>query len=523
MLRWSRTTMLVLLATAACLQQARYVARATLPAQDAVDVVSVAQRFASDGPAAALRSERASPLFPALIAIAHGLASRAGWISSQDWASPPQWVAAAAMVLAVWPILLSTERVAGRAAAATATTLFIALPGLARLGGDGLGDAVHLCFVAWGVWFLVSSRWFVAGLCIAAALLVRPEAAIVPAAVFAVALFRPELRVPRFFIAASLWLVPYLVVGVTSPSELVERLRGSAAPTDAVPMNDVVERHADAATSDDASTDRRYDFGRKDADRSSRFHGLAATLHEYGTELTQAFGFVLLPLIVWGLFVVRRREGHGLDVAIGVALAVAVATHLTIVFVMAWRGGYLSTRHFALPVLLTLPYAAVGLDDVCRRLAASRWNRFQISNWKLQMAMVVTFVIASLATTSVPLHESQRAHREAAAWLTSPASRPGAVLDQQGYTALYTGRPTYRFAASEAAFADSRLRYVVVERGDVEADTPRGTALRKVLGPADAAVAQFAAPRDRLPRDVLVFSKEPDASASRLMKSTAGR
>jgi len=519
MLRWSRTTTLLLLATAACLQQARYVVRATLPAQDAVDVVSVAQRFAGDGPAA-LRSERASPLFPALVAAMHELASRVGWIAPSDWASPPQWVAAAAMVLAVWPVFLSTERLAGRNAAATATTLLIALPGFARLGGDGLGDAVHLCLVAWGVWFLIVSRWFVAGLCIAAALLVRPEAAIVPAAVFVVAVFRPELRVPRFFIAASLWLVPYLAVGVTSPSELVERLRGSAAPTDAgpmndaIPMNDELRPHADAAASDDASTERRYDFGRKDADRSSRFHGLAATLHEYGTELTQAFGFVLLPLIVWGLFVVRRREGHGLEVAIGVALTVAVAAHLAIVFVMAWRGGYLSTRHFALPVLLTLSYAAVGLDDVCRRLAASRWNRFEISNLKLQIVAVVAFVIASLATTSAPLHESQRAHRYAAAWLASAASRPGAVLDQQGYTALYTGRPTYRFAASEAAFADSRLRYVVVERGDLEADTPRGAALRNVLGPAAAAVAQFAAPRDRRPRDVLVFERPTNAIAA---------
>lgn len=497
MISWSRTTTLVLLAVAACCRQGWYVAEAVLPAQDAVDVVCVAQRMEADGLVATMRAERVPPLFPAVVAGVHAAGHRLGLIELQNWAGPPQWVAAFTLIAAIFPIYLLTERLANRAAAVTATLFFIAAPALSRLGGDGLGDALPLALVAWSAWLLFVDRQFAAGLGIAAALLVRPEAAVVPLAMLLLAVRRTEFRLPRFFVAASLCVVPYLAINVTSPTDLIQRLRGSGAPSESLPLN-AVATHA-ATTVAEQET-----FGRRDPGRSARFQGLTATLDEYVTELLQASGFVLFPLALVGIGSLRRSQLRPIDRF----LLVAVGLHLAIVFVMAWRGGYLSTRHFALPVLLTLPYAAVGLNETCRRLAALRWNlKLEISTSNFQVAAVVLFVIASLIVTARPLHESQRTHRAAAAWLDSAASRPGAVLDQQGFTALYSGRPTYRFEASSAALADPQLAYVVVERGDLEADTHRGSVLRASLGDAERAVVTFAADRGRRPRDVLIFSR----------------
>lgn len=500
----SRTTTLVLLTAAACCRQGWYLVEAVLPAQDAVDVVCVAQRMKADGFTATMRAEPVPPLFPALVATTHTAASRLGLIESRDWASPPQWIAAAALILAIFPIYLLTERLAGPMAAATATLLFIALPAVSRLGGDGLGDAVHLCLVAWAAWFFFDERRGVAGLCIAAALLVRPEAVVVPVAALLLAASRSEFRTPRFFLAAAVCLVPYLAVGVTSPTELLQRLRGSGAPTEAVPLN--ASTNGPSIVDGDAQP-----FGRRDPARSARFHGLAATLNEYGTELLQASGFVLLPLVVLGAWTVRRAGLRSADRL----LLVAAGLHLAIVFVTAWRGGYLSTRHFALPVVLTLPYAALGLAAACQRLAEVRWNRFQIPDLRLQISAVTVFVVTALVVTARPLHESLRPHRDVVAWLNSSSSRPGAILDQHGFTALYSGRPTYRFEASVAALADTQLAYVVVERGDLEADSDRGSLLRGTLGDADRATVTFAADRGRRARDVLVFSRPVPQLVSR--------
>src|SRR6187397_2422826 len=98
MVQLSRNATLMLLLATAVVQQVRYVSRAVVPAQDAVDVVSVAQRFERDGVAATIRAEPVSPLFPALVAGAHAVGSHFGMIESRNWASPPQWVAAAALI-----------------------------------------------------------------------------------------------------------------------------------------------------------------------------------------------------------------------------------------------------------------------------------------------------------------------------------------------------------------------------------------------------------------------------------------
>ena len=85
MVSLSRSAILLLLLTAATAQQSRYIATATLPAQDVVDVVSVAQCVQREGLAATIRAEPVPPLFPALVAGAQKLLRRAGIIDLHNW------------------------------------------------------------------------------------------------------------------------------------------------------------------------------------------------------------------------------------------------------------------------------------------------------------------------------------------------------------------------------------------------------------------------------------------------------
>lgn len=505
----SRTATLLLLLTAAAVQQVRYVSRAVLPAQDVVDTVSVAQRMEREGFAATVRAEPVSPLFPTLVAGMHKLLTSLGAIDEHDWIRPPQVVAALALVLAVIPVFLTAERAVGVGAAVIATIFFIFLPALARLGADGLGDAVHLCLAAWAAWFVVMQNWTVAGLCIAAALLVRPEAAVIPLTVLLLALVRSEFRRPNFFIATAFCVAPFVLVGVTSTDEVSTRLRGGAAPTEDLPLNVFVTKAKGATGTRDTLLPDNLTFGHKDRTRSSRFHGLAATLRDFVDELVMASGYVLPLFVVVGL-ILHRRDGGS---KYGAFVAPAVMLQCAVLFAMAWRNGYLSTRHFAVPVTLALPYAALGVVIASEWLASRTARREFRTPVVWQSGFVGMFVFVSLIATTAPLNDTNAAHRRAAEWLAGAAD--GRVLDQQGFTALTSGRTTYRFDAAEQALADDDLRWVLIERGDLDAASPRGETLRMVLGGASRAEQTFAASGGRTERDVLVFKQGGRQVASR--------
>jgi hypothetical protein len=501
----SRTTTLLLLLALAALQQVRFVRTAVLPAQDVVDVVSVAQRIERDGLAATVRAEPVPPLFPALVAIAHTVTVSAGWIDAHNWVAPPQWVAAAALIAAVIPIYLCVERLAGSTAAVIAAIAFVVLPSTARLGADGLPDALHLALMAWSVWFTLVAletgarwRWLAAGAAVAAALLCRAEAAVLPMAILCWSVLRTEYRVPSYFAGVGLCVAAFLLCGVTRSEDIVERLRGSAAPTEDVPLN---AESSTPAVAPSRRLETTLEFGHKDRARSTRVRSILGCLKEFADEFVQAFGYVLPPVAFVGV-AARRRLGFA---AFDRLVLAAVGLHLAIVCAMTLRNGYLSTRHFMVPIVLLLPYLGVGVAHVCRRLADSPWNRWHWSSRSLQAAMIATFAVGSLAVTSPPLHGAHAAHRDVAAWLQQPEAAAGVVLDQRGWTGLFSGRTTYRFDAAETALDHPHLAYVLVERADLEAETRRGRSLRAVLGRSDQAVAVFPAARSDTARDVLVF------------------
>jgi hypothetical protein len=118
--------------------------------------------------------------------------------------------------------------------------------------------------------------------------------------------------------------------------------------------------------------------------------------------------------------------------------------------------------------------------------------------------LVAAAVLGCLARTLKPLHASRTAHRQAATWLAATATSPGAVLDTRGWTALYSGRLTYRPEAARVALADPRLAYVVVQRSELELGSRRSQALQQLLAQSAEPTARFRDGSDRS-RDVLIY------------------
>lgn len=513
---------LSLLLAATLAQQLWYVSRAVLPAQDAVDYVSVAQRIEREGFLATVRAEPVPPLFPASVYAAHAALARFAVIEPREWGRAAQIAAACALIAAVVPAFLFARRLVDPLAAFCGTLVFFSLPEVARLGADGTSDALHLLFAAAAMWSLAValeidtahrwSQWLLAGTFTGAALLVRSEMLVVAAVVICGIIGagrRRPLAISHRLRAASLYaagllvaVAPLMAAGVHQPLELAERLRGGGAPTEDIPLNAAVTEPTAVAAEVSVAAPR---LGKKDPTRSIRFHGFFATVAEFAKELAQASAYLFIPLACLGSATLRAQRGgrqltHRMIAAAVCMLGVAI-------FVVAWRGGYLSSRHFLLPIALMAPYAGLGIVRSAEVVA----GRNQTLQKAVGLAAASIVVACCLTAAREPTHASQFAHREAARWLNSPQAAPGRVLDQQGFTSLSTGRVTYRFEAAEQALDDGQLAYVVLERADLEAASSRGARLREMFGEALDAVARFADPRGRTERDVLVFVRpEPD-------------
>lgn len=541
----SARTLILLLTLLCAAQQARLIAQAPLAAQDAVEFVAVAQRIQAEGLAPTIRSEPVAPLFPYSVYLTHTALTSLRLLDAAAWGRAAQIAAAVSAILAVVPIFLFARRLAGRDAALVAGILYCLLPATSRLGADGTSDALHLCLAAFALWSFCEAcqvferletklrralAWsFTAGTFAGAALLCRAEILMFLPAVALIGLFglsrprRPRPLLSSYVLAScfalgfSASIVPYVAAGVFAPAEIAERLQGGGSASTDRPLNAPL-----AAWESEQNVDVRppgellvrdgaiLEFGRKDRTRSLRTLEVGAASRLYLHEFLQACGYVVSPLALVGLWALGTRLGS----RPWMFLWFFVTFYLVMSCAWVLMVGYVTSRHFLLPVVAMLPAAGLGLMSVAERLrvrfAANR------STTRAVHALTGALAIGCLAATLQPPHHTHAAHRRAADWLRSPAAADGFVLDQQGWTALSTGRPTYRFDEAETALTDPRLRYVLVERIDLEAPSRRGKSLRAVLGSADRATECFADVRGRSRHDVLLFARTPnDAFALR--------
>lgn len=531
----------------ACLVQAWTIRRAVLPAQDSVRYLAVAQAIGRDGLLATLRNQPEQPLFPALAWLTHETLTGMGMIAGRDWATSLQVAAALPLVISVAPIYLLFRRWHGHRAALISTIIYCLLGATARLGADGLSDSTHLllfwCAVAAAASVfsrLTSPRSssltpdprilipaLASGVLTGLALLTRAEAIVLPVAVLGgltlVQFTRGRRQVWRaavlpaamLLIGLALPLVPYLLACRPAGAGLSEaiapaaaRLLGRLGAGDALPLN---ERAPVSAVAGEPRWSLpgvgRLVFGKKDTSSSSRFRGWWAAAVEAGGELAETLHYWLGLLALIGLWSARGRLSSPADRFMQLLCAALVMATLYV----GATAGYLSTRHLLLLVVLALGWAGVGIL-VCGEWLASRAGVLggECSGRLGKLCVAALAVAACLPDLVRPLHASRAGHRQAAEWLLAHAAPSDGVLDSRGFTALYTGRKTYRYEAAQTAFLDAGLAYVVVEQAELDAHSRRAETLRLLMDEAAEPVARFG---PALRHEVVVHRWRPDRFA----------
>jgi hypothetical protein len=529
----------------ACLVQAWMIHRAVVPAQDALRYLIVAQGMARNGWTATLAAQYEQPLFPTLVWLTHAGFTQTHFIADSDWAICLQMAAAIPLVLTVVPVYLLLLRLQGPRAAVVGAWLFVLVSELARLGADGLSDSTHLCLCCWALWAITAyfaaarvavdrgdsspstrrrgAGWLAAaGVLSGFAMLARAEALALPAAFLTtIALMQarrawrlawPEAitAVLSFGFGLSLILGSYLALcGAWQAETAWERLLSRRGVVENEPLNvtnrteppaPVVEQrwHLEGAG--------RLVFGRKDPAMSSRFHGAWAAAVHLGEELLQALQYWLGGLALLGYWRLRHRTHGPVDrfVQILCALVLGAAWYLGV------RAGYLSTRHVLLVLVFALGWAGVGALALGEALAElGRRRGWRLAPRTATAAVMVATTALCLVSLVRPLHASRVNHREAAAWLADHADLDDVVLDSRGWTALYTGLPTYRYEAAQAAFSHPRLAFVVVEQAEMEMASQRGETMRRLVAAAGEPVARFSVPGAKPDRDVVVHRWHP--------------
>ncbi|OYV96211.1 MAG: hypothetical protein B7Z73_01110 [Planctomycetia bacterium 21-64-5] len=448
------------------------------------------------------------------------------------------------LVLSVLPVYALFCRLHGGRAALVGGLLYCLLGGIARLGADGLSDSTHMalfCLATWaaanyfdglGIPARRGSHWLaLCGLSIGLALMARSEALVLPVAVLA-ALGWLSIRGGRasawpnhvraagaFVLSVAAPLAPYLALsGTHDIPAAVARLTGRRGVTEAAPLNSL-----DSATQAWANEPHwdlpgtgRLAFGKKDTSTSARFRGYFAAVAKLIGELAQTLHYWIAVVALVGLWRARTNLTAPLDRFMQLLCATLVAAALYV----AASAGYLSTRHVLLLVVLAIGWAGSGAlavgEWLCaavlhRRGAAFPGRLDQATAWegrptngktvfrKPLLPAVTTPLAASIVLVAcapdclATLHASRAGHRQAASWLAHNAQPSQAVLDSRGWTALYTGRKTYRYEAAQAAFADPSLAYVVVEQAELELPSRRSETLRLLMAQAGEPVARFSA------------------------------
>lgn len=404
--------------------QAWSIGRATVPAQDAVRLVRLAQGIESGGVAAVLRDPAEQPLFPLLVWAVHKLLAFLGQPPS-DWALAAQWAAALPLIVAVVPVYWLLNELAGRRAALCGTVLFVCLSELARLGADGLSESTQLLLLAAALWCLAryckadkpqpspasagpqragrrpsispaakALAWLgAAGLLTGLAALAKSEAfalaALLPLALLLQAAGERRRRpFGRWAAACACWCLAagapiaaiIIAAGDRSVGAILCRVTGR-------PLDDALLEPAALAEEPGRAELRtrirsfnwrledgqRMSFPKKDPATSLRTASGPAALGECLKELAEAFDYWLLAPALLGLWRQRRAGWRRIDQL----LAVFCIGYATLVGLAAWHRGYAAARHFLPLVVPALAPAAAGWIASSRQLRnrARTWGR----------------------------------------------------------------------------------------------------------------------------------------------------
>lgn len=544
------------------------VGRTPVSSIDSVRFISIAQSIDSEGLLSVLRSDREQPLFPLLLCGVHHVLESLGVDRTIVWMRSAQVASVLGILLAIPAIYLVALRMAGRQAALLGTAVFVLLPEVARIGADGVADALHLALAAWAVVLLgifwdertTKGRGAVlllgAGLLAALALLVRVEAVVIAGAVWlSLGFFSNHISrgaCPRakkkngkmaclwFGLGLAVLLVPYLVLcGTYQPSQAVGRLLGRAASqeSDRAIINTISQKpghHALQSEGTVSSHTRTLSnlevpgletFTVKEPDKSIRHRGFGAAVGKVAEEVADLFGYWPGLLALVGVWTLRKRRPEALDrfawILIGLLLAVVI-----------WftaKEGYVTARHLLLMLIPSMGSLGVGILAIGEWLGGrfssvpsavhSQRNPLPMKANTKTTVVTVSFVLILMLLGLVPPHRAQRsAYREVGCWLAREMRKEpirqdghptmlenrGTVFDTRGWTSLFSAMPTYQADRAKEAFADPRLEYVVVMEEELLGMSDRSRTLRTLLDQRARRVARFTSPDARRETDALI-------------------
>lgn len=482
-------------------------ARAVTVAQDGVRLAGMAAQIQREGIQRSIARGSDPPLFPLFVLVARHAVDRVLPDTPRRWALAVQGAAAIAVIGSVLPVYALARILFGATAALFTGLTWCVLPEVCRLGADGLADSTQLALFATAAWCAAkffagadsrerSSQcrpWWMlaAGAACGTAMLARSESVLLLPAIFlAVAACRLLTRRQQCFaagaLAAGVSLVwgPYLwLADVRSAPAVWNRVVGHY---DGVPAAGGFLGHVTAAgpaapnLTDahlPAAGGQALSFPHKDPSRSSRRPGVWKACGELARELAQAWCYWIGGLAIAGGWMARKQIPRWFRWQAGTFTGLMLAA----AWLTSARWGYLSTRHLLLLTPLGLGLAGVALAAAATSRRWGVWGR----------AAALVCLAGCLPAALSVRHASRAAHRGAADWLSTHAAPCDRVLDTRGWTAMYSGRDTYRFTAARAALLDARLAYVVVEREELRRSSQRAQSLRWTLDRFAEPAAEF--------------------------------
>ncbi len=420
------------------------------------------------------------PLYPILIAGAH---SDAADSSPESWQRAGQLASIVSGVMLVIPLYLLYCRLGGIHRAWIGVVLAFLCPVTTTVFADVLSESTFLLCWTWGLWFalrfLSEGRFGWLPLMViasAAAYLTRPEGLLLPGVMILTLAVMPLMRAtrlhwPRWAAAISfLVLGPLLVVGPyihskggfdTKPA--VARIFGTAA----VSGPDAVERSRPLESGE--SVFRSYAVGLKEVYRSIR-DGLT---------------FPLLCLLPIGFYVLRR-EGDAVP-RIVLFMTVLLAVSILGLVRLYATGGYCSSRHALIPILILVPVASVGLDGLLQMIRIPRriqgkWDQSTRLGPIFWPIAIVLLTLPSLGRLQQPLNMAHIGYRVAADWLLENRSPGETVVDPVGWTLFYGTFDGYTFADMIYAGADQSARWVVAREAHVFGPWEYCRQIRSLIG-----------------------------------------
>jgi hypothetical protein len=363
-------------------------------------------------------------------------------------------------LLLVVPTYYLGKELFDRRVAFWAVLLFQLLPACNRVLGDGLSEATFLLCAVTALYLAVRALrttaaplWFgLAGLCGGCAYLVRPEGAVVVAAIgaalLAVQAVRGWRRPWRSWLACAASLVlaavvvggPFvLITGKLTTKPAGEYLDGAAERAD-------LQTPPSAAGMASVAPDQPLLASVLGVWRMAGKTHLPKVwwgLWALGYELYKGFYYVLWVPALLGLWWFRGRfRSHPGTWAL---LALCLTMGL-LLWWLAVRAGYISDRHTLLLLLCGCFWAVAALQVIAAWLGRTLWRQGTLAaagergpRWCAPLLLLV-LAAAMLPKTLEPLHYNRSGFRAVGYWLADHTQPTDFVLDPYSWADYYAGR-----------------------------------------------------------------------------------